>query len=57
MCIVTTAKALDAAMQKEVEGALAGFLKKGEKAQITYKVIITFHLFTMESITFLSQLK
>jgi len=38
VCTVTTAKALDAAMQKEVEGAMAGFLKKGEKAHITYKV-------------------
>jgi hypothetical protein len=25
-------------MAKEVEGALAGFLKKGEKVLITYKV-------------------
>jgi len=38
VCEVTTAKALDAGMAKEVEGALAGFLKKGEKALITYKV-------------------
>merc|ERR1711872_532031 len=38
VCEITTAKALDAAMSKEVEGALSGFLKKGEKAQITYKV-------------------
>jgi len=40
VCTVTTAKALDAAMQKEVEGAMAGFLKKGEKAHITYKVLL-----------------
>jgi len=38
VCEITTAKALDAGMAKEVEGALAGFLKKGEKALITYKV-------------------
>jgi len=38
ICEVTTAKPLDGAMAKEVEGALAGFLKKGQKAQITYKV-------------------
>ena len=38
MCEVTTAKALDAAMTKEVEGALGAFLKKGEKALISYKV-------------------
>jgi len=38
LCEVTTAKALDAAMAKEIEGALAGFLKKGQKAQVTYKV-------------------
>ena len=38
VCEVTTAKALDAAMAKEVEGALGAFLKKGEKALITYKV-------------------
>ncbi len=37
-CTITTAKPLDAAMAKEVEGALAGFLKKGEKVLITYKV-------------------
>jgi len=38
VCEVTTAKALTPTMAKEVEGALAGFLKKGEKALITYKV-------------------
>jgi len=38
VCEITTAKALTAAMAKEVEGALSGFLKKGEKALITYKV-------------------
>jgi hypothetical protein len=37
-CTITTAKPLDAAMAKDVEGALAGFLKKGEKVLITYKV-------------------
>ena len=29
---------LDAANKKEVEGALAGFLKSGEKALISYSV-------------------
>merc|ERR1711934_100470 len=38
VCVVTTAKPLDAAMTKEVEGALAGFLKSGEKALISYAV-------------------
>jgi len=38
VCTVTTAKPLDAAMQKEVEGALNGFLKANEKALITYAV-------------------
>eukprot|EP00088_Acartia_fossae_P039033 TRINITY_DN405_c0_g3_i1.p1 TRINITY_DN405_c0_g3~~TRINITY_DN405_c0_g3_i1.p1 ORF type:complete len:209 (+),score=97.99 TRINITY_DN405_c0_g3_i1:47-673(+) len=38
VCEVTTAKALTGAMTKEVEAALGGFLKKGEKALITYKV-------------------
>jgi F-type H+-transporting ATPase subunit O len=38
VCVVTTAKALDAPTKKEVEGALAGFLKKGEKALISYAV-------------------
>jgi len=37
-CEITTAKALDAGMTKDVEGALAAFLKKGEKALVTYKV-------------------
>jgi hypothetical protein len=31
---------LDAALAKEVEGALGGFLKKGEKVLITYKVCL-----------------
>ena len=35
---MTSAKALDGAMAKEVEGALNGFLKKGQKAQITFSV-------------------
>ena len=38
VCVVTTAKELDAANKKEVEGALAGFLKSGEKALISYSV-------------------
>jgi len=38
VCSVTTAKALDAGMAKEVEASLAGFLKAGEKAQISFKV-------------------
>jgi F-type H+-transporting ATPase subunit O len=38
VCTITTAKALDAGMSKEVEASLNGFLKKGEKAQITYLV-------------------
>jgi len=38
VCVVTTAKELDAANKKEVEGALAGFLKSGEKALISYAV-------------------
>ena len=54
VCVVTTAKVftfqmmalqinlllqeLDAANKKEVEGALAGFLKSGEKALISYAV-------------------
>jgi len=37
-CTVTTAKALDEAMAKEVEATLGGFLKAGEKALISYKV-------------------
>merc|ERR1711953_843418 len=31
VCEVVTAKALDATMKKEVDGALAGFLQKGQK--------------------------
>ena len=38
MCEVTTAKPIDAAMSKEVQAALSGFLKKGQKALVTYKV-------------------
>ena len=38
VCEVKTAKALDAAMLKEVEGALKGFLKGNEKALINYSV-------------------
>merc|ERR1711864_26072 len=37
-CTVTTAKPLDAEMAAEVEGALGGFLKEGEKALISYSV-------------------
>eukprot|EP00088_Acartia_fossae_P054464 TRINITY_DN6261_c1_g1_i1.p1 TRINITY_DN6261_c1_g1~~TRINITY_DN6261_c1_g1_i1.p1 ORF type:complete len:210 (+),score=100.52 TRINITY_DN6261_c1_g1_i1:28-657(+) len=37
-CAVTTAKPLDDAMAKEVTAALNGFLKKGEKALITFAV-------------------
>ena len=36
--VAETEADLDAAMAKEVEGALGGFLKKGEKVLITYKV-------------------
>ncbi|KAK7023403.1 ATP synthase subunit O, mitochondrial [Halocaridina rubra] len=38
ICEVTTAKALDAAMQKELEASLKAFLKKGETLQLTLKV-------------------
>lgn len=38
VCSVTTAKALDANMTKEVEGAIKGFLKGNEKALINYSV-------------------
>ena len=38
VCSVTTAKKLDAAMTKEVEAALKGFLKGNEKALINYSV-------------------
>merc|ERR1711921_35715 len=38
ICEVTTAKALDAAMRKELDGALAAFLKEGESIQLTTKV-------------------
>ena len=35
---LSTPQELDAANKKEVEGALAGFLKSGEKALISYAV-------------------
>merc|ERR1711997_380207 len=38
VCSVTTAKPLDAAMKKEVEGAVKGFLKGKEKALINWSV-------------------
>ena len=38
VCGVTTAKALDASMKKEVEAAIKGFLKGNEKALINYNV-------------------
>ncbi|KAF4529237.1 hypothetical protein B566_EDAN017749 [Ephemera danica] len=38
VCEVTTAKALDEAMKKELEGALKSFLKKGETLLLTTKV-------------------
>lgn len=38
ICEVVTAKALDPAMQKEVEATIALFLQKGEKSKMTYKV-------------------
>ena len=38
VCGVTTAKPLDAAMKKEVEGAVKGFLKGKEKALINWSV-------------------
>nr|ACO15580.1 ATP synthase subunit O, mitochondrial precursor [Caligus clemensi] len=37
-CEVTTAKPLNAANAKEVQDAIAGFLKSGQKSLITYKV-------------------
>jgi len=38
ICEVTSAKALDAAMTKEIEAAIGGFLKSGEKSKISFKV-------------------
>jgi F-type H+-transporting ATPase subunit O len=38
VCEITSAKALDTAMTKEIETAIATFLQKGQKSQITYKV-------------------
>lgn len=35
---IDTFKALDGPMKKEVEGAVASFLTKGQKSLITYKV-------------------
>ncbi len=37
-CEVTSAKALDAATLKEIEGALSGFLQKGQSLQLSAKV-------------------
>merc|ERR1712008_597415 len=41
VCEITTAKVLDAAMKKEVDGAIASFLVKGQKSLISYKVDAT----------------
>lgn len=38
ICEVTSAKPLDAAMTKEVEAAIGGLLKAGQKSNTTYKV-------------------
>jgi len=38
ICSITTAKPLDAAMSKEVEAILSGFLKEGQKAQTSFLV-------------------
>lgn len=38
VCSVTTAKALEGAMKKDVEGAIKGFLKGKEKALINWTV-------------------
>lgn len=38
LCEVTTAKPLDAAMEKELEAALGAFTKKGEKILLTKKI-------------------
>jgi len=38
VCEVVTAKALEPAMQKEVEATIALFLKKGDKSKVGYKV-------------------
>lgn len=38
ICEITTAKPLDAIMNKEVEATLKLFLQKGEKSKISYKV-------------------
>lgn len=41
VCEITTAKVLEAAMKKEVDGAIASFLAKGQKSLISYKVDAT----------------
>merc|ERR1712088_191021 len=38
ICAVTTHKALDAAMKKEIEGVISGKLQKGQKSLISYHV-------------------
>lgn len=38
VCEITSAKPLDATMKKDVEGAIASFLKSGQKSQISYSV-------------------
>jgi F-type H+-transporting ATPase subunit O len=38
ICEVTTHKALDAAMKKEIEGVISGKLQKGQKSLISYHV-------------------
>ena len=38
VCKVTTAKPLDANVKKEVESAISGFLKSGEKSLVSYEV-------------------
>lgn len=38
VCHVVTAKPLDSSMQKQVEQALAAFIKQGEKTQINYDI-------------------
>merc|ERR1712045_457336 len=38
ICEVTTHKALDAAMKKEIEGVINGKLQKGQKSLISYHV-------------------
>ena len=38
MFVLQFLQVLDAAMKKEVDGAIAGFLVKGQKSLISYKV-------------------